>query len=202
MKHFFVLFLCMTFAIGQGQEKVSDEKKCEAVLTPSEILQWQYIGFMKDSIFYKSQFANFTKVKNGILLCNWQEGSGSNRFSIVDFDNGFNASLKTEQLIEEIDFSEGDKKKLKFIFEILEKASYYQRCSRVHGHSTLYILVVRCNNEMKVQYYWPFTHPYEIKTTDANVNSIQEIFHIMEYNYYKSKTVKNTKKKTQSSQAY
>lgn len=164
-------------------------------MTSSEILQWQYIGFMKDSTFYKSQFANFAKVKNGILLYKWQEGSGSNRFSIVNFDKGFNALLKTEKDTEEIDFSEGDKKKLKFISEILEKGSYFQQCRRDHGHSTLYILVVRYANEMKVQYYSPFTSPYEMETPDANVNSIKEIFSIMEQNYYKNLTVKKKKEK-------
>jgi len=200
MKQFFGLFLCMMFAIGQAQEKkVSDEKKCEAVLTPSEILQWQYIGFMKDSFFYKSQFANFTKVKNGILLYKWQEGIGSNSFFTVDFDAGFNALIKTEKRTQGVGFSEGDKKKLKFISEILGKGSYYQHCVRDHGHSTLYVLVVRCNNAVKIQYYSPFTNPYEIKTTDANINSIQEIFGIMEQNYYKSRTQKSKRKNRQDS---
>ncbi|MCR4031783.1 MULTISPECIES: hypothetical protein [Flavobacterium] len=90
MKQAFILFLCLIFAIGQGQVKRnSDENKCEAILTPSEILQGRYIDFMKDSVFYKSQFADFTKVKNGILLYKWEEGSGANRFFIVDFDEGF-----------------------------------------------------------------------------------------------------------------
>ncbi|MCR4031782.1 MULTISPECIES: hypothetical protein [Flavobacterium] len=111
----------------------------------------------------------------------------------------FKALIKTEKFTEDIGFSEADKKKLRFVSEVLEKGSYYQKCERVHGHSTLYVLVVRCNNEMKTQYYSPFTHPYEIKTSDTNINSIQEIFSIMELNYYKNITIKRPEKKRKNS---
>ncbi|MEG0850950.1 MAG: hypothetical protein RSD71_18215 [Flavobacterium sp.] len=200
MKKIFGLFLCLIFAVCQSQEKkVSNEKKCQAVLTPSETLQWEYLNFMKDSVFYKSQFANFARIKNGVLFYRWQEGSGSNNFFTVDFDENFNASIRTKEFVKKVDFSTADKKKMEFISEILEKESYYQRCLKDHGHSTLYILIVRCNNEVKAQYYSPKTNLYEIETSDTNINLIKEIFSIMDRNYYKSITLKKTMKKCKDS---
>ncbi|MFD2943193.1 hypothetical protein [Flavobacterium notoginsengisoli] len=195
MKQIFGLILFLSFGVCKSQKiDVSDENKCLAVTVASEVLQWQYIGLRGDFASYKSEFANFAKVKNGALLYKWQEGHENGRFLIVDFDENFRAVLKTEKLSEEINFSVGDKKKLKFTSEILEKKSYYQSCKKDHGHDNLYILVVRCNNEMKAQYYSPINHPYEIKSSDINVYLIQEIFRIMDQSFYKDLKTKNNAK--------
>ncbi|SFD29518.1 hypothetical protein [Flavobacterium phragmitis] len=186
MKQIFGLILFLSFVVCQSQKvNVSGESECLAVPIASEVLQWQYIDMRKDSIYYKSEFANFVKIKNGVLLYKWQEGHERGQFLIVDFDKNFSAILKTEKLSKEVNFLVGDQKKLKFASEILEKKSYYQRCRKDHGHAILYILVVRCNDEMKAQYYSPMNHPYEIKTTDSNIYLIQEIFSIMDQALYK-----------------
>ncbi|WP_289664589.1 hypothetical protein [Flavobacterium panacagri] len=200
MNQIFVLILFLSFAICQSQKvNVSDENKCLAVSVPSEILQWQYIGIRGDSTSYKSEFANFTKIKNGILLYKWHEGHESGQFLVIDFDENFKAVLKTEKLNTEINFSIEEQKKLKFASEILEKKSYYQNCRKDHGHTNLYILVVRRNDEMKAQYYSPMNHPYEIKTADSNVYLIQEIFSAIDRNYYKTITVKKKKERRKDS---
>ncbi|MDQ8011483.1 MAG: hypothetical protein REI96_03460 [Flavobacterium nitrogenifigens] len=195
MKQFFWLILFLSFTVCRSQEvNVSDESKCYVDSVASEILQWRYIGLREDSASYKSEFANFIKVKNGVLLYKWQEGHENGRFLIVDFDKNFNAVLKMKNLNEEVNFSAEDKKKLKFISEILEEKSYYQNCRKDHGHANLYILVVRYNDKMKAQYYSPINHPYEIKSSDINVYLIQEIFSIMDQSLYKDlKTKKNAK---------
>lgn len=197
MKQIFRLFFCMIFTVCQSQE--NNENNCEAVSVSSEILQWQYMGFMKDSAFYKGEFANFHKVKNGILLYKWQEGIGSSRFFTIDFDKDFNLLIKTENLTEKIDFSIDDKKRLKFIVEILQKESYYQHCRKDDGHANLYVLVVRSNDEMKVQYYSPWASPLKVETSDSNINSIQKIVEIIEQNFYRNISLEKSKKKRKGS---
>ncbi|SCX84634.1 hypothetical protein SAMN02927916_0520 [Flavobacterium anhuiense] len=195
MKQIFRLVLFLSFAVCRSQNvNVFDGNLCEAVPVASEILQWQYIGLRGDSVSYKSEFANFTKVKNGVLLYKWQEGHDNGQFLVVDFDENFRVVLKTKNLNQEVNFSAEDKKKLKFTCEILEKKSYYQSCRKDHGHANLYILVVRCNNDMKAQYYSPENHPYEIKASDINVYLIQEIFSIMDRNFCKDLKIKKNKK--------
>ena len=195
MKQIFWVILFLSFAVCQSQEvNVSDENKCYIDSVASEILQWQYIGLRGDSASYKSEFANFIKVKNGVLLYKWQEGYENGQFLVVDFDKNFSAVLKTKNINQEVNFSAEDKKKLKFTCEILEKKSYYQSCRKDHGHANLYILVVRCNNDMKAQYYSPENHPYEIKASDINVYLIQEIFSIMDRNFYIDLKIKKIKR--------
>jgi len=167
--------------------------KCEIVATPFDEVKQQYLSFIKNSDFSKKEFENFNKINNGALLYHWEEGGGINQFLVVDFDKDFNFFIKSEVFAKKIDFVSEDKKRLSFILEVLEKGNYYQSCERFAGHSNLYVLIVRGNSEIKVQFFSPFAHPDGVETSDMNIKSIQEIFKIMEQNYYRVLTGKSTK---------
>ncbi|WP_426486596.1 hypothetical protein [Flavobacterium sp. 2] len=188
MKQSIVVILCAIF-ISCGNKKnvvsAANRYNCKVIPATSKEVQEQYLHFIKDSDFSKTEFENFNKIKKGVLLYNWQEGSGSNKFLIVNFDKEFSFFIKSKGFTKKKDFVLEDKKKLNSILEVLEKGSYYQSCDRFDGHSNLYVLIIRCNDEIKVQYFSPFTNLYEIKTSDRNVNSIKEVFEIMQRNYYK-----------------
>jgi len=188
MKQFSIVFFCMIFiSCSNRKNTVSEDKSnCEIKLGTSEELQQQYLHFTKDCSFCEKEFENFKKVKKGVLLYHWKEGIGSNQFLIVDFDKGFSFFIKSEDFTKQKDFILEDKKKLSFILEALEKGNYYQSCEGFDGHSDLYVLIVRNNDEMKVQYFSGFTDLYKVKTADINVSSIKEVFEIMERNYYRS----------------
>ncbi len=82
-------------------------------------------------------------------------------------------------------FSLEEKNNLKNILEILKKESYYQSCTHGVGHSSLYLLIIRHNNEKIVQYYSPFHSPYNIDISDSNIRLVQEIFGLMDHGYYR-----------------
>ncbi|MBS7252932.1 hypothetical protein [Flavobacterium branchiicola] len=181
-----VIFFVFFISCGNKKNIMTVEKKCKAVPVSSEEVQRQYLHFISDSDFSKKEFEDFNKIKKGVLLYHWTEGLGSNQFLIVDFDKDFNFFYKSKSLTKKVDFDLEDKKKLSFILESLEKGSYYQSCERVNGHSNLYVLIIKCNNEVKVQYFSPYTNLYEIEPSDVNMNSIREVFGMIESNYYKS----------------
>lgn len=190
MKQAILLFFSMVI-ISCGNTKIAasnvvNSNICKIVPMPSEEVQRQYLCFIKDSDFLKKEFENFNKISKGVLLYHWTEDIGSNQFLIVDFDKEFEFLIKSEGFTKKKDFVLEDKKKLSFILEILQKGSYCQSCESIDGHSNLYTLFVRCNGETKVQYFSPFKHPYGIETSDVTISSIQEIFKIVETNYYKS----------------
>ncbi|WP_026726862.1 hypothetical protein [Flavobacterium denitrificans] len=193
MKQSIVVILCVIFISCGNKKNVVTEVNtynCKVIPAISEELQHQYLSFIKDSDFSKEEFENFNKIKKGALLYNWQEGSGSNQFLIVDFDKDFSFFIKSERFTKKKDFVLEDKKKLSFILEVLEKGNYYQSCNRFDGHSNLYVLLVKCNDEIKIQYFSPSTSLYETKTSDVNVNLIKNVFEIMQRNYYKSIVLK------------
>ncbi|WPO80485.1 hypothetical protein [Flavobacterium sp. KACC 22761] len=188
MKQLRIVFFCMIFISCANRKnavsKIENRYNCKAISVTSEEVQHQYLSFIGDCDFCKKEFENFDKIKKGALLYHWQEGIGSNQFLIVDFDNDFSFFIKSEGFVKKKDFFLEDKKKLSFILEVLEKGNYYQSCDRFGGHSNLYVLLVKCDDEIKVQYFSPFTDFYEIKTSDKNVSSIKEVFEIMQRNYY------------------
>ena len=118
-------------------------------------------------------------------MCRWNEGFKESTFLVVDFDKGFNAVKKRENLTEAVILSLEEKMNLKNSLEILKKESYYQNCVRDHGHASLYILEIRRNNEKIIQYYSPINNPYEIVTSNANIKLVQDIFNIMDRGYYR-----------------
>ncbi|WP_343696515.1 hypothetical protein [Flavobacterium sp.] len=176
---FIILNGCVT------QKELVHNNECSVLIAPPEDLALSYKAFYSSSNFNINQFEDFDKIKNGILMYRWIEGVQGSTFMIVDFDKGFNAVKTRENSTEAIIFSLEEKMRLKNILEILKKESYYQNCVRDHGHASLYILVIRYNNEKIIQYYSPMNHPYEIKTSDNNIKLIQDVFEIMDRNYYK-----------------
>jgi hypothetical protein len=177
---FLILSACTT-----RKEIVSTKSECSVSIVPPEDLASNYKAFYSSSYFNINQFEDFDKIKNGILMCRWNEGFKNSTFLIVDFDKGFNVVKKTKNSTEAVILSLEEKKSLKNILEILKKESYYQNCVRDHGHASLYILEIRHNNEKIVQYYSPMSHPYEVVTSNANIKLVQDIFGIMDRGYYR-----------------
>lgn len=173
---YLILFSCTT-----SKKVVFDEKNCKAVIFSSEDLISNYKSFISSSDFNINQFADFDKIKSGILLYKWQEGTGSSIFLIINFEKEFSAFSKGEKFNREVYFSPKEKSSLKGILQSLQKESYYQSCVIDHGHSSVYILVIRRNDENIVQYYSPFTSPYGINILNDNIKSIQKIFEIVDY---------------------
>lgn len=186
MKSKIGLLIVFLLVMGCAPKKiVSVKNECKVLVFPEEDLTSNYKAFNAYSDFYRNQFIDFDKIKNGILLYRWQEGSGSSVFLIANFDDGFHASERRENFIRIKTFSLEDKKNLDIISKTLEKGNYYQSCLVDRGHSSLYILVIRCNNQKKVQYYSPMHSPYEIATSDNNIKLVQKVFEIMDTNFYK-----------------
>ncbi|MBE8725267.1 hypothetical protein [Flavobacterium hungaricum] len=184
MKQIVLLCIGLVF-IGCKTQTVLIENECKITAVPSEVIQGQYIHFIEKSDFYKNEFANFSKIKNGVLLYRWEENVGSSRFIIIDLDKGFNALRKNEKNNEEIVFSVEEKKRLKFIQEVLEKGNYYQSCSRNDGHTNVYVMIVRHNDEMKVQYFSPSNNFYKVQSADTNINLTKKMFEIINTHFYR-----------------
>jgi len=177
-----LFFICLIlFSCTTSKQIISDEKNCKAVIVPSEDLISSYKSFISSCNFNIKQFADFDKIKNGILLYKWQEGTGSSTFLIINFEKEFSAFSKGEKFNREVYFSQKEKSSLKYIFQSLQKESYYQSCVSAHGHSSIYVLVIRRNDENIVQYYSPFTSPYGVNILNDNIKSIQKIFEIIDY---------------------
>jgi len=186
MRQVVLLFACVIFTFcGNKKKIVSDEYDCKVVSMPTDELKQQYTNFIMDCDFCKNQFADFTKIKNGILFYKWTEGTGNSDFLLIDLDKNFHASIKSKSYNKLINFTLADQKRLQFIFEALEKGDYYQNCLDNHGHSTLYLLIVKRDDEIKIQYYSPFTFPYKIKNSDVNFDLTQKIFEIIDRSFYR-----------------
>jgi len=176
----FLIYLIL-LACSSPKKIVSNQENCKAVIVPSEDLILNYSSLISSSDFNVKQFEDFNKAKDGILLYKWQEGSGSSSFLIVNYDEKFSAFSKSEKFSKEVNFSVQEKNDLKSIVQTLKKESYYQSCVIAEGHSSVYILVIRRNDENILQYYSPFISPYEINTSYDNIKSIQKILGIIDY---------------------
>lgn len=177
---FLILSACTT-----RKEAVYKKNESSILIVPPEDLASNYKAFYSSSYFNINQFEDFNKIKNGILMCRWNEGFKNSTFLIVDFDKEFNAIKKRENSTEAVILSLEEKMRLKNILKILKKESYYQNCAHDHGHASLYILEIRHNDEKIVQYYSPMNHPYEIVTSNANIKLVQDVFGIMDRCYYR-----------------
>lgn len=176
----FLIYLIL-LACSAPKKIVSNQENCKAVIVPSEDLILNYNSLISSSNFNVKQFEEFEKVKNGILLYKWQEGSGNSSFLIVNFDEGFSAFSKREKFSKEVNFSLQDKNNLKSIVQTLKKESYYQSCVMADEHSSAYILVIRRNDENILQYYSPFNSPYKINTLNDTLKSIEKILAMIDY---------------------
>ncbi|SHM67511.1 hypothetical protein [Flavobacterium chilense] len=180
-----LIVFCVLSACTARKEIMYNKSECSVSTVPPEDLASNYKAFYSSSYFNVNQFEDFDKIKNGILMCRWNEGFKNATFLIVDFDKGFNAVKKRKNLTEAVILTLEEKMSLKKILGILKKESYYQNCIRDHGHASLYILEIRHNDEKIVQYYSPFNNPYEIVTSNANIELVQDIFSIMDRCYYR-----------------
>lgn len=111
IKEIGLLCICLLLvACGTKNNVVYKASKCNAVDSPEEEVEKQYLHFIEDFDFCKNEFALFDKLKNGILLYSWQEGTGSNKFLIIDLDKDFESSIKMENYNKKIGFPETEKK--------------------------------------------------------------------------------------------
>ncbi|NHN26269.1 hypothetical protein FIA58_011325 [Flavobacterium jejuense] len=186
MKTIFILFSFAILSCNTNKKIESETTNCEIIIVPKE-QGHELVSIYKDidtSCFFKNQFVEFDKINNGILYYQRTDGHEFGNFLTIDFDANFSAVRKYENFSKPIEFVEEDKKVLDAIWSNLITENYYQPCKFAQNHFTMYLLIIKKNNKIVVNYFSPFESLFYVKPINENFKNTQIIFEIVYRNSF------------------
>ena len=189
IKKIFILFAVCTIILSckANKKAKSQDTNCEIAIVSKEQGN-ELVSMYKNvdtSYFFKNQFVEFDKINNGILYFKKQDGLKFGSFFTIDFDTNFSALKKNENFSKAIIVAEEDRKELQTIWNNLITESYYQPCKFAQNHFNTYVLIIKKDNEIVVNYFSPFERPFTVKPTNENCKNTQAIFEIVYRNFHK-----------------